>query len=226
MQKEGDKLTPQELALAHLRMALGQRATFPLPGTGELVTGQWGHHQGFFIELPIGPDRPPVPGAFTAEVTVDDPTGIHRFVASLTFEPPATYQLLSMGVIQISQRRSFIRVPLATKLQFYRVGFADDASRLPWGETVNLSPTGLAFRGPGSVGSGEELEVIFREPPWNDLPPLRGRVVAVSRQLNGQNLYRLELQDPQAVTRLKPLIAKAHRQIVAAFSRSSTSDSA
>lgn len=206
-------------------MAIGQRTTFVLPGTGTLVTGQWGHGPtGLFIELPIGPDNPPAPGAFTAEVTVDDPTGVHRFVASLSFEAPATYRLLSVGTIQVEQRRSFIRVPLSTKLQFYRVGFADIGSRLPWGESIDVSPAGLCFRGPGSLRPSEEIEVLFREPPWNDLPPLRGRVIAGSRLLNGENIYRIELLDPQAVAQLKPLVAQAHRRMVAAFGRPNISD--
>lgn len=217
-------MTPQELALAHLRMAIGQRASFILPD-GRPVNGQWGHGPaGFFVELPIGPDHPPVPGAFTATLTVDDPTGIHRFVAGLAFEPPATYRLLSLGTIKVEQRRCFIRIALRTKLQFYRVGFSDVSSRLPWGESIDISATGLSFRGPGSLKPGEEIEVLFQEPPWNDLPALRGRVVAASRLLDGQNLYRVELLDPTAINRLKPLVAKTHRKMVAAFGRPYDSD--
>ena len=210
-------MTPQELGLAHLRMAIGQEVSLEIPerGSHRWVGGRWKATGDGFMIVADEPNLAPDDILFVGRVIVRDPTGVHSFAASLRFEPPLLFRVLSIGQIHVEQRRSYIRIPVATRLRYRRLGSETDENLLPWGETRDISPAGLAFTGPSLLVEGDPVEIFFEEPPWRSVSPLRGLVVGLTRVSDGVFLHRVRVTDGTATAELTPLVTGWYRRLVA-----------
>lgn len=206
----------QELALAHLRMAHGQRTSFQVstPEGFLWLMGRWfADTKGFRLEIDTKPDFEVAPERFIGRVLVEDPTGVHSFSASLRFDPPQNFTVDGIGQIHIEQHRTFIRVPVQTRFQIQRVGDESDESLRPWGLTKNVSASGMAFTTTAGLEARAMIAVRFREEPWSSLPPIRAEVVGQRRE-ESESLYRVRFPDPEAINQLKPLVSQAHLELV------------
>jgi CheY-like chemotaxis protein len=140
-----------------------------------------------------------------------------RAGASFALEKPLTYESVShtlraaYGLI-VRERRRYFRCPVAVPATLSRKGMP-----VVYGETVNVSERGMAFRAPAPLTPGTEGMAEFSLPEpvlriaaesrvcWNDHKGLAGLAFiflppAMSSELQGWLALRLEEQLPSPVT--------------------------